>query len=127
MIVYSYNRQITPPAPFVHITVQRPDKAAAVPDVPAQLDTAADTTVVPASVVEILGLVQLGEAEIMGFGGHITTVPTFLVSLAVREFEPILVKVLANPDEPCVLLGRDVLNQYRVLLDGPRLKLQIDQ
>ena len=126
MIVYSYNRQITPSAPFVHITVERPDKGAAVADVPSQLDTAADITVVPASVVETLGLVQLGEVEIMGFGGHITTVPTFLVSLAIRQFEPIIVKVLVNPDEPCVLLGRDVLNQYRVLLDGPRLKLQID-
>ena len=78
-------------------------------------------------IVETLGLVQLGEAEIMGFGGHLTTVPTFLASLAIRQFEPIIVKVLVNPDEPCVLLGRDVLNQYRVLLDGPRLKLQIDQ
>ena len=116
MIVYGYNRQITPPAPVVHITVERPDKGAAVADVPAQLDTAADTTVVPASVVETLGLVQLGEVEIMGFGGHITTVPTFLVSLAIRQFEPIVVKVLVNPNEPCVLLGRDVLNQYRVSL-----------
>jgi hypothetical protein len=35
------------------------------------------------------------------------------------------VEVLAA-DEPYVLLGRDILNRYRVVLDGPKQKLEIE-
>jgi hypothetical protein len=33
--------------------------------------------------------------------------------------------VFALEGEPFILLGRDVLNQHRVLLDGPGLALEI--
>ena len=35
------------------------------------------------------------------------------------------VKVLASPDEPHTLLGRDVLDQFTILLDGPTLSLEV--
>jgi hypothetical protein len=35
-------------------------------------------------------------------------------------------EVLANRDELYVLLGRDVLNRHRIVLDGPQLVLEID-
>jgi hypothetical protein len=39
---------------------------------------------------------------------------------------PRLVKVLASLEEPYVLLGRDVLNHFRITLDGPNLVLDIE-
>jgi hypothetical protein len=33
--------------------------------------------------------------------------------------------VVASSGEPWVLLGRDVLNAHRLLLDGPHLTLEI--
>jgi hypothetical protein len=45
MIRYSYNQQLTPPAPFVHVTVRPPERGIAVSDLPALLDPAADITV----------------------------------------------------------------------------------
>jgi len=38
----------------------------------------------------------------------------------------VTIEVLANRDEPYVLLGRDVLNRHRIVLDGPQLLLDID-
>lgn len=44
---YSYNRQVTPHAPFVHVVISRPDDASiSLADVPAQVDTGADFTVI---------------------------------------------------------------------------------
>lgn len=93
---------------------------------PAQLDTAADVSVIPERIADDLRLEQLGEAAALGFGGHLVTVPTFLVRLQIRGAAAHVVKVLASPDEPYLLLGRDVLNRFRVTLDGPNLVLEIE-
>ena len=123
---YNYNRQISPPAPFVYVTVSRPDELSiAVADVPAQLDTGADVSVIPNRLVDQLQLVQLDQAPIAGFGGQVRLVPTYLVGLALRPFESVAVRVIADRDEPFVLLGRDVMNRYHVELDGPRLVVEL--
>jgi hypothetical protein len=57
MIRYRYVEHIKPPAPFVNVSVRCPKTGAVAPGVPAQLDTAADRTILPAEVVTALGLV----------------------------------------------------------------------
>lgn len=125
MVRYTYARQCAPPAPFVHVALRRPDGAAEAKDLPAQLDTAADRTVIPSSLVEALSLAPMGDVLVAGFGGNITTLPTFLLTLEIRQLPALTVKVVASPHEPYVLLGRDVLNQFRIVLDGPQLALEI--
>ena len=125
MIRYSYNRQFAPPAPLVHVLLRTPDGARQSGEMPAQVDTAADRTVVPWAVIGDLGLVQLDEITVMGIGGSLLSMPTFLVQVEVREFQPLMIEVAASQGERLVLLGRDVLNQYRVLLDGPQQRLEI--
>ena len=51
---------------------------------------------------------------------------TFLIQLAVRGFPAMTVEVFGNRDEPFVILGRDVMNRFRVVLDGPRLVLELE-
>lgn len=126
MISYNYNRQVTPPAPFVHVTIQPPHQERTAADLPALLDTAADITVIPARVAEDLGLVPLDEIAVSGFDGRVTWVLTFLVEMALKQFESRLIRVVAGKDEPYVLLGRDVLNDHRILLDGPQRRLEIE-
>lgn len=123
---YNYNRQLTPPAPFVHVRAAAPASGKVVEQIAAQLDSAADRSVVPWSVVEALQLPQLDELPALGFGGHLLSVPTFLVQLTVRSCTPITVEAFASREEPYVLLGRDVLNHFRVLLDGPNLVLEME-
>ena len=76
--------------------------------------------------MEEVQLGQIGEFEAIGLGGHLMTLPTFLVRVQLRGLPPHVVKVLASPAEPYVLLGRDVLNHFRVTLDGPNLVLEIE-
>lgn len=126
MIRYNYNQQIAPPAPVVHVTIRSPHQETAVSETPALLDTAADITVLPARVAEELHLIPLDEVPIGGFDGHVTWVPTFLVQLALRHGTPRTIRIVASRDEPYILLGRDVLNFHRVILDRPQLRLEIE-
>lgn len=125
MTRYRYNQQISPPGPFVHVALGPPLADLADADLPAQLDTAADLTVVPLRLIEHLGLVPFDSVPVLGFGGILTNAPTFLVRLSLRGQDPLALEVLGSAEEPHILLGRDVLNRYRFLLDGPRLVLEI--
>lgn len=125
MTRYQYARQVTPPAPFVYVAVRTCDAGQELGDLPAQLDTGASRTVIPWRVVEHLGLVPLDQISVEGVGGHRVSMPTFLVQIQIRPLQPVTVEVAAHKDEPFVLLGRDVLNHFRIVLDGPQLTLEI--
>jgi hypothetical protein len=107
------------------VSVRPPYEGATGIIVPAQIDTAADLSVIPGRLVEELQLVPLDSIAVLGFGGLLLTLPTFLVEFRVRGLDPVTVKVLASHDEPYALLGRDVLNRFTVLLDGPNLVLEL--
>jgi hypothetical protein len=92
---------------------------------PAQIDTGADRTVIPGLLVGVLGLVPLDELPFVGLGGHLVHLRTYLVEIAIRGLPPRQMEVVADQDEPYILLGRDVLNQYQVLLDGPGMAIEI--
>lgn len=126
MIRYSYNRQLSPPAPFVHVTLRCHESVSEQADLPAQLDTAADRTVIPGKLVEQLGLVPLDELPVGVFGGQVFLLPTYRLELSIRNLSPVVIEVFAHPEEPFVLLGRDVLNGHRLTLDGPGLTLEME-
>lgn len=127
MIRYRYTPQFNPPAPFVFLTVRCPATGMQVERVPAQVDTAADRTVLPGPIVKSLGLVEDGRATFQGFAGEIIELPLFLVEVMVHDFAPVAIRATLGEHEPHILLGRDVLNSHHVVLDGPKLALEIDR
>jgi hypothetical protein len=126
MIRYAFLTQLDPPAPFVNVVLRNPVNNAELRDVPAQLDTAADRTIVPESLVRSLSLPQVGAAKLGGFGGVSYTLPVFAALLGLHDLPVRPIKVAAHSEELWILLGRDVLNGFRIVLDGPRLTLEID-
>jgi predicted aspartyl protease len=127
MIRYRYAAQLTPPAPFVKVTVRCPTTGNQAPDLPAQIDTGADRTVVPGSVVQSLGLVEDGRSVFQGFAGEEIELPIYLVEMQVHDLPPVFTRVALGEKEAFIILGRDVLNAHRILLDGPQLALEIDR
>lgn len=125
MIRYSYLAQIHPPAPFVYVSLRNPVTGVEQHNIPAQLDTAADRTLLPADVVQALALTQSGTIPIGGVGGTIQAMPCYLVEVIIHDLPVQTVEVVASAGESWILLGRDVLNAFRVLLDGPGLSLEI--
>lgn len=125
MIRYRYVEDVTPPAPYVQVRLQNPVTGVEVTGIPAQLDTAADRSLIPESVVVRLSLPQVGTVTLGGVGGIQQVMPSYPVNLAIHDLPYQTIEVVASPGESWVLLGRDVLNGYRVLLDGPQLALEI--
>lgn len=125
MIRYRYNRQHEPPAPFIFVSLRGP-QGKEVARLPGQLDTAADWTVVPQWVVRELGLIAMDEVVLMGFGGQVVTRPTYALEIQIHDLARLEVEVTSDDAEPFVLLGRDVLNRYRIVLDGPGLAFEIE-
>jgi len=107
VIRYGYNRQVTPPAPYVHATVHHPTDDLGLSDLPALLDSGADISVIPWTVVQRLELTRFGEATVEGFDGRQSSVPTFLVRLGIRLCPLVTAKVAASRDEEYILLGRE--------------------
>lgn len=77
------------------------------------------------SHIEGLGLVPLDELPIGAFGGQVLLLPTYRVQIGMHQFPPVMLEVIAHSEEPLILLGRDFLNHFRLLLDGPLLFLEI--
>lgn len=122
-VTYHYANE-NPPAPFVLVLVRNPLVSSGPVELPAKLDTGADQTVIPAALADQLGLTELGRVTFAGLGDVRSELPVFEVELVIRGLRPLRVEVVGSAGEPYVLLGRDVLNLYRIVFDGPRGKVE---
>jgi predicted aspartyl protease len=125
MIRYQYSPSFSPPAPCVHVMVRDPDEGKSTEELPCLLDSGADRTVVPGAVVRALGLAPVRRIQVAGLGGEIQNLETYLSHLTIRNLQTLELEVLAHENESFVLLGRDAMNQLRVVLDGPQQVVEI--
>jgi hypothetical protein len=109
-----------PPAPAAQVTLRDPQSGATVSNVLMLLDSGADITLLPRSAVERLGvaLVAGQRSELTGFDGSKSFAPSAMLDMIFlrRAFRGRYVLI----EEECGIMGRDVLNQVTLLLDGPR-------
>ncbi len=91
----------------------------------ALLDTGADLTVLPQAMADELDLTVRDRRTVSGVDGmlHGMAVAAVSVAFAGRSFE---IVALISYGETTPLLGRDVLNQHRLTVDGPNLPLEVD-
>ncbi len=117
----AYDRtHFDPPAPVARVTLRAIGGGATVDDVLLLLDTGADVTLLPRTAVERLGVPVLadGSYELMGFDGARSFARAAELDMIFqrRSFRG---RYLLMEGERGIM-GRDVLNHWAVLLDGPR-------
>ncbi len=114
------SEQFDPPAPIAMVTVRKPDSGATVSNVPMLIDTGADVSLVPRTVVEQLGISTTDTPyELLAFDGSLSSssaVQAEIIFLR-RTFRGQFLII----DQPIGVLGRNVLNDLRLVFDGPRL------
>ncbi len=115
-----------PPAAFVRLNIRGLASDGGVTDLAALVDTGADQTVIPTRVAEQLGLIPSRHVHASGFDGVGASRPVFVVRLVVRDLPEIEVPVIGAWQFGYAILGRDVLNRYRVVFDGPNRRLEIN-
>ncbi len=119
--------QFEPPAPLARVSLRVPDGDNAVTDVPMLIDSGADLTLIPERSVADLKLEvdQVATYELEGFDGKKSLARSFQLELVFlrRTFRGRFLVVNSRTG----ILGRNVLNHFTLLLDGPRLNWETQE
>lgn len=112
--------------PRLVVHVRSPQQERLGRPVPAVIDTGADRTCIPRSVFASLGELnfEYGEVGVQGAVGLVEKKQTFVVHLKFAECDFLDLEVIALEEE-FALIGRDLLNRHKIILDGPESEFQI--
>ena len=119
------NVLFSPSAPVAEVRLISPNDPTKISTVRLQIDTGADVTLLPLSVIRAMGLSPLSNITfaLTTFDGEVRQAEAVRVHL---KFEKYLFRgEYLLTEEPMGILGRDVLNSLRLVLDGPRLLWEI--
>jgi hypothetical protein len=116
---FPYNTDYTPAFPAISIQIVNEEKSLCTDTIPALLDTGSDGTLVPFSLLQEILAPALIDSRIRSHWGEWRTVQTFAVGIKLDEFTLPNVFVVGDDQGDEVILGRDVINKLRLLLDGP--------
>lgn len=115
--------QYEPPAAVADIEISNPVTRHAERG-RAKIDSGADITVIPVALVARLRLLPAGFSEVASFDGTVIEVPAYYVNIAINGFTFEYVRVLSS-NRVNALIGRDILNQLKITLNGKTLTIQI--
>jgi clan AA aspartic protease len=118
-----YNFEYSPPAPSLTVKLTRPLSDRSL-EIQAKLDTGADMTILPQDAIDELGLIPSSYVYVQSFDGRRVLRYTYLVNISFQNFEYKMVEVIGIKRRDA-LLGRDILNRLKIILDGKNLEFTI--
>ncbi len=116
--------RFAPPAPVMLAVIRHPDSGESLSNIPMLIDSGADATLLPRKAVEMLGIVGTGERyQLLAFDGTTSESEAIRADLILvaRRFRGRFLMI----DAEIGVIGRDVLNHLRILLDGPKLNWEL--
>jgi hypothetical protein len=122
MPAYNDDR-FAPAAPVATVSLRHPETGESLADVPMLLDSGADATLLPKSAIAALGLAGTGERYRLVAFDDTTTESEAVLAVLVFLNKTFRGRFLEVESEVGVI-GRNVLNRVRLLLDGPALNWQ---
>ena len=114
---FDYDTGYDPAMPTVDITIVKPstDEERVVT---AVIDSGADATFIPEHILKQLHIPQVGWVSVRGVAGFSYRVPIYIASLKIQELSLGFVRVGGDQHGNQMILGRDVLNQFIITLNG---------
>lgn len=119
-----YNQEVDPPAPFVEVIVANRMIRRKRQTIPALIDTGADFSAIPYSLVEQLALYATGKVYVEDI--QLQLIPTFLYGVRVTVADLTIQNLeVITVDFDHAIVGRDLLNRLYLRLDGPELQFEL--
>ncbi len=120
-----YSQDYWPSMPVVEVELSAPGRVQTETLLTALIDSGSDGTLIPIDILEQVGARCVGDAQIRGILGDSRAVAVYLASLRIGPHTLPAVRVVAASEDAEIILGRNVLNQLVVTLNGPAGVIQI--
>ncbi len=124
-VQFDYDRSYLPSAPVITLTVDGYSDSAEPATVRTMIDSGADGTMLPTAVLEKIEASYVDTVRMSGVTGIIEQRDRYRVRLQIGEIVVKGIDAVAVATEGEGLIGRDVLNQLIVTLNGLAAELTI--
>jgi predicted aspartyl protease len=115
-----YSHDYAPPAPVLEVGLAAPSEPAQVGPLVALIDTGADGTFVPTSLLEVLGVPVIYSTNVRShLGEQLRRVSVHKIDLILGTIRLPNVDAVSDDWGDEIILGRNAFNKLRLVLDGP--------
>jgi hypothetical protein len=105
--------------PQCSLTVYNPNLPAKKADIDAILDSGAAKTCLPKAAIQELGNLVKGDPILLrDANGNRLERDTYYVTIVMLSHAPIKIEVISIPGRTYALIGRDILNEHKVMLNA---------
>ena len=127
-MVFSYgyiqNKEFA--GPETSLKVLNPSDSSKTVTVAAVVDSAAAMTCIPESHVQQLGNLNYSFIQIRDLNNTIAEKRTYIINIELNNYRFNNVQVIAIAKD-YALIGRDILNQFKSILDAPNLQWSLEK
>ena len=124
-MIFQYSQDYHPPAPVADITIIAAAEDLRVGPLVAFVDSGADGTLIPVTHLDAIHAPATVERYIRSQWGESRRVLLYLVDIQIGNVTLPGIEVVGDDVSDEIVLGRDVLNRLRVVLDGPQQVVDI--
>ena len=121
---YPYSNALNPPGLIVPVTILDFEGRKS-NNIRAEIDTGAGITSIPNSLVKSLNLKPFGSVEARGPFDDYKVLYTYLISFKFEDGRIFDTKAIKSRRE-YTLIGRDIINQLKIIADGPNNYFEIN-
>ena len=118
VLAFPYSQVYIPAMPALEIVLGRAGRTQGVMTISALIDTGSDGTLMPINALEEVGARYVSAARLRTILGNSQPVDIYVVSLRIGPHTLPVVRVAAMAKDSEPILGRNVLNQLAVMLNG---------
>jgi predicted aspartyl protease len=125
-----YNSSLfSPPCPAIEVELQNPVLNATTIQTIAQIDTGADYCAIPITIVSQLNLMPYRHNNFNNHDGTQSLQEVFRIKVSITHLPVLNLDAIYLPfldRETYIILGREALNTWLMLLDGPAQEFTVD-
>jgi predicted aspartyl protease len=119
---YSYDSNYNPAAPIVQIGLSPSGQTGVREEITALVDSGADATMIPVEILTAAGARYVEQRQMRGVVGQAIRVNLYLIAVHLGGHVLHGIRAIGLDHAEEAIIGRDVLNQLELILNGPALE-----